>query len=628
MFKKRNLRPIGRVRDVSRTRSVFAALLAAAIATILLASPAAQSNSFFPLDDVRPGMTGIGRTVFIGESQEEFRAQILGVLRNVIGPKRDIILARLEGGPLARTGVIQGMSGSPVYIDGRLVGAVSYALGSFPREPIAGITPIVEMIEAVDRAGPRPAGAAPSVDWSAATPASVFTALGQLIRRASGPARAEGSDLQVVGPAALAELVPTLRPIGVAMMLSGLDADVEREMRRAMDAPLAQQSADSNAAARDREPFRLKAGDPVGMSLIRGDMSMGATGTVTYVDGARVYAFGHPFLNLGPTEVAMTRAHVYTILPSLDTSMKIASMGEVIGTVSQDRATAIGGSLGAGPRELAMTVTLSSDRAPERRFNYQVLHDAQLTALFTYVAAFNTLMSYQRQTGAMSIAASGTISFGKDGQIAIDDFFSGDNASAGLSASIANPVGQAIANDYRQVAPERVDLHLRVSERQESATIERVWLDTVKPRAGAMHNLNVMLRDFRGGTETISLPVRMPASASGPLTLVVGDAPAITQLEQRDLSPAKPASWPALLAKLAVAPKQNRVYVRLLASAPGTVVGGDTLSGLPQSVRSVLDGDATVGASAVSKHVLGAWEHRVTRVVRGSRELSLTLSRD
>jgi hypothetical protein len=271
---------------------------------------------------------------------------------------------------------------------------------------------------------------------------------------------------------------------------------------------------------------------------------------------------------------------------------------------------------------------LSSERLADRRFNFQILQDPQLTALFTYVAAFNTLMSYQRQTGAMSVAASGTISFGRHGQVAIDDFFTGDNAAAGLAASLANPIGVAIANEHREVMPEKVDLHLRVAERQESASIERVWLDTVKPRAGASHTVHVLLRDFRGGTETISLPVKMPASATGPLTLVVADAPTLAQLEQRDLSPARPASWPTLLAKLANAPRQNRVYVRLVAANPGTVVGGDTLSGLPQSVRSVLDGDATTGAAPLSKSVLGAWDHRLNRVVRGSRELSITLSRN
>jgi hypothetical protein len=448
-----------------------------------------------------------------------------------------------------------------------------------------------------------------------------------MIRQVSGPARHGSSDLNVVGPAALAELVPTLRPIGAAMMLSGLDPDVERDVRRAIDLPATDQRTDVKPRT-GGEPFRLKAGDPVGMSLIRGDITMGATGTVTYVDGARVYAFGHPFLNLGPTDVAMTRAHVYTILPSLDTSMKIASMGDVIGTISQDRATAIGGALGAGPPELAMSVTLSSDRLADRRFTYQVLQDPQLTALFTYVAAFNTLVSYQRQTGAMSVAASGTISFGKNGEIAIDDSFSGDNAAAGLAASLANPVGLAMTNDYRQIMPEKIDLQLRVSERQDSTSIERVWLDTVKPRAGATHTVHVLLRNFRGGTETVSLPVKMPAAASGALTLVVADAPTLAQLEQRDLSPAKPASWPALLAKLSAAPRQNRLYVRLLAASPGTVVAGDTLSALPPSVRSVLDGDATVGTTPVSKTVLGAWEHRLDRVVRGSRELSITLSRN
>lgn len=615
------------IRPSARPGPAPAKPLIAALATLLLlTSASAQNASFYPVEDIRPGMVATGRTVFVGDTRQEFRAQILGVLRNVIGPKRDIILARLEGGPLARTGVIQGMSGSPVYIDGRLVGAVSYALGSFAREPIAGITPIAEMIEAIDRPGPRPAGIAPAVDWSTAKPSTVYDALARLIRRASAPAAAEASDLHLVGPASLAELVPTLRPIGAAMMLSGLDPDVERDVRRAFGSPALPHQRNGAPASRGSEPFRLEPGDPVGMSLVRGDMTMGATGTVTYVDGPRVYAFGHPFLNLGPTDVAMTRAHVYTILPSLDTSMKIASMGDVIGTISQDRATAVGGALGAGPSELAMTLTLSADRGADRRFNFHVLHDPQLTALFTYVTVFNTVISYQRQTGAMSIAATGSISFGREGQITVDDFFSGDGAAGTLATSLANPIGAAIANDFRRIMPEKIEVHLRVSERQESTTIERAWLDTVKPRAGTTHHLQVLLRDFRGATETLSLPVKMPDSASGPLTLVVGDAMTLAQLEQRDLAPARPANWSALLAKLSAAPRQNRVYVRLLASSPGTVVGGDTLSALPQSVRSVLDGDATVGASAVSKTLVGSWEQRLNRMVRGSRQLSITLS--
>jgi hypothetical protein len=603
-------------------RATLCAGLALLTAVSLIAAPS-QRQLFFPIDDIRPGMVGIGRTVFAGETIDEFRANIIGVLRNVLGPRRDLILARLEGGPLATTGVIQGMSGSPVYIDGKLVGAVSYAIGSFPREALAGITPIVEMTTAVDGTSARTA-ADLALKWPA-QPSEVFAQLGRLTERALAPLGPRLPGLRVDGPATLADLAPRLRPIGAAMVMSGFDPSVDKELRQA----LAVSAADGQGPRSDRladGSTGLRPGDPVGMSLIHGDLEMGATGTVTHVDGNRVYAFGHPFLNLGPTAYPMTRAQVFTVLPSLDSSMKIAALGPVIGTIGQDRSTAVGGTLGAGPRELEVNLTLTSDRAPDRRFQFFVLHDQILTPLFSYVAILNSLISYERQAGAMSVAATGSVSFGGNGVVQIDDAFTGDTASALASAAIAAPVGAAFTNEFRAVLPEKIDIKLRASEQQESRTIERVWLDTTRPKLGATYTLQVLLRDFRGGTETVSLPVTMPSHATGPVTLLVGDATTLTTLEQRDLKPGKPSTWPALLAQLNATKRNNRLYVRLITSSAGTVVGGETLPALPPSVRSILDEDKTVSSASVSRTVVGSWEHRMDRAVRGSRELTLTLT--
>ena len=605
------------------TRPLLAATLACALTGVLVARTP-QAPAFFPLADVRPGMVGIGRTVFAGSTIEEFKAHVIGVLHNVIGPRRDLILAKLEGGPLATTGVIAGMSGSPVYIDGKLVGAVSYSLGSFPREAIAGITPIAEMTGAVERSGPRQSGGL-TMQWPA-TPEAVFAALARVTRLAANPVGRLPADLRIDGPATLADLAPGLRPIGAAMVLSGLDPDVDRELRQALALSPSHQQSPVRGGQNGAAAFPLRPGDPVGMSLVRGDLEMGATGTVTHVDGDRVYAFGHPFLNLGPTNFAMTRAYVHTILPSLDSSMKIASMGAVIGTMTQDRATAVGGRLGAGPRELEMNITLNSGNEPERRFKFFVLHDEALTPLFAYVALFNALTGYERQSGPLTIEATGTVSFGANGAIDIDDVFTGDAAIPGAAGAVLTPVGAAATNEFRSVLPESVDLRLRVSERQEFSTIERVWLDTTKPKFGATHNVSVLLRDYRGARETITLPVVMPSQASGPLTLVVSDAATLNLLEQRELRPGRPTSWPELLARLQSLRRGNRLYARLLTSSPGTVVGGETLPSLPASVRSILDDDKTVSTSPVLRTVVGEWERRMPRPVRGSRELVLTLS--
>jgi len=606
-------------------RLILSVVFGALGAALLPASPASQTT-FFPIDDVRPGMVGTGRTVFAGDTLSEFKATIIGVLRNVMGPRRDLILARLEGGPLANTGVMQGMSGSPVFIDGKLLGAVSYSLGSFPKEPLAGITPIAEMVAAVDGSVSRSTtgGGAFDLRWPA-TSDEVFAAFGRLAARAAAPLNALPSDVRAIGPVSMLDLAPSLRPIGAAMVLSGFDPRVDRDLRAALaSAGPADQNATANRPASSAPT--LRPGDAVGMGMLRGDTEMGATGTVTWVDGTRVYGFGHPFLNLGSTAFAMTKAQVYTVLPSLDTSMKIATLGPVIGVMDQDRSTAVGGTLGAPPKSLDINLTLQSERGGERKFSFQVIQDPSLTALFTYVAVLNSVIAYERQTGMLAIGASGTLSFGADGSIAIDDYFSGDGAITSVAGAIATPVGVAVANEFKRVTPERLDVTLKVAERTTIATIERVWLDTVKPKFGATHTLQVQLRDFRGVARTISMPVTMPVHADGPVTLLVTDGTGLATLEQRDIKPGKPASWPALLNDLTAARRGNRIYVRLITSSAGTVVAGETLPALPGSVRSVLDADATVGRAPVSKTVVGAWEQRLDAAVKGSREMTFTLS--
>src|SRR5690348_10921688 len=214
-------------------RLIFALAFATLSAGLLLSTRMDAAGAFLSVDDVRPGMVGVGRTVFQGDTLEEFRVDIVGVLRNVIGPQRDLILARLDGGPLANAGVIQGMSGSPVFVDGRLLGAVSYAIGSFPKEALAGITPIAEMTEAVGSEAPRTRAADLTLKWPA-TAADVYGALGRLAARAASPLGSAPGDLRVVGAPSLAELAPTLRPIGAALVLGGFDSTVADNLQQAL----------------------------------------------------------------------------------------------------------------------------------------------------------------------------------------------------------------------------------------------------------------------------------------------------------------------------------------------------------------------------------------------------------
>src|SRR6266436_3031725 len=367
-----------------------------------------------PISEIRPGMVGIGRTVFAGTQVEEFRAHILGVIENVIGTQRNLILARLEGGPLAHTGVIAGMSGSPVYIDGRLIGAVSYALGAFSKEPIAGITPIAEMTDSATLAGGvRPPGAKIQIDLPL-TRENLTAALRKGLNWnrpfAESPRDAELQGVNAVGGLAGGEIGALLRPIATPLVMSGFEPQVGELFGSAFSSQGFVPTGGSAAGLRPGEmPFEgpLKPGDAIGVMLVNGDLQMGGTGTVTHIEDDRVYAFGHPLYNLGPTEFPMTRAYVYTVLPSLFSSMKLSSTGDVIGTFTQDRATAIAGRVGPGPRMIPVTINLTQARASTRTFHFDIVNDQMFTPLMTYAALLNTMSSYERQYGAATFSVHG-----------------------------------------------------------------------------------------------------------------------------------------------------------------------------------------------------------------------------
>jgi len=605
-----------------RVLFLSAALAAAGWVTLPAATP------LMPIDEVKPGMTGTGRTVFQGTELQDFKVHILGVLRNVQGPQRNLILARLEGGPLAETGVIAGMSGSPVYIDGRLIGAVSYSIGAFAKEPIAGITPIAEMIDATAQTGRRPSSPQARIDLPVS--AEGFAAAVRATYARIGAFTDRPSEIQTIGlpSAAGAQMAGMLRPIATPIVMSGVDARtrtlVSSIFSDAGFAPVLAGGASGDTPA-PAEP--LRPGDAVGVSLLGGDAEMGATGTVTHVDGDRVYAFGHPFFNLGPTTFPMTRAYVYTSLPSLMASFKIATMGDVIGTVHQDRATAIAGTLGKGPAVIPVNVTLESERAPRRTFRYTVVNDQLFTPLLTYVALFNTLVNYERQFGAVTFTVKGKTAFERHAELDYEDIFTGDNSIAGASAYVAGPITMLLANDIEPVTLKSVDLTVTSSEEPRSATIERVWLDDVRPRAGRTVPLKVLTRSYRGAEKISTIPIDIPANASGQLSIMVTDGRQLNQLEQRELRRTlQPQSVAQMIRVLNETRRNNRIYVRLLIGTPGAVVNGEALTSLPPSVLSVLEGDRSGGNfTPIRSAALGEWELPMDSAVSGTRVLTIDL---
>ena len=612
-----------------RTLVTLAGIVVAASA-LTSGAPAQMS-----VTEVRPGMVGVGRTVFDGTHVEEFKAHIIGVLENVIGTHRNLILAKLEGGPLANTGVIAGMSGSPVYIDGRLVGAVSYALGSFSKEPIAGITPIAEMTDSTTFSDVRAPGAKVKVDYPLTREgltAAFRRALNWNRPFAERPGDAQMNGANPVAGLAGEQIGTLLRPIATPLVMSGFEPEVADVFTGAFREQGFIPTGGSAAGFKNGEaPFEgpLKPGDAIGVMLVGGDLQLGGTGTVTHIDGDRVYAFGHPMYNLGPTEFPMTRAYVYTVLPSLFSSMKLSSTGEVIGTFLQDRATAIAGRLGAGPRMIPVTIALESARQPKQTFHFTVVNDQLFGPLMTYASILNTLGSYERQFGSASFSVRGKASVKKHDDITFNNLFAGDQSSMNAAAYVVAPVTYLMGNDYEKVDVEGVDITFATAEEPKTATLERVWLDDPRPRAGRSVPLKVLLRTYRGEEVVRTLPIEIPANASGSLSILVSDGQRLGQTEQREARTPQPRSVDQMIKALNKARRNNILYVKLLGTDAGAVVNGELLSSLPPSVLGVLEGDRNGGNfNPLHSATIAEWELPTEHAVAGSRTLTISVSQN
>ena len=633
------------VRAVSAIRAVLsvssvAPVTAAAVgllATSLLATTSAPAvTPLMPIEEVRAGMVGVGRTVFEGTELKDFKVQILGVLRNVQGPRRDLILARLEGAGLAQSGVAQGMSGSPVFIDGRLIGAVSYSIGAFPKEPIAGITPIAEMKDATPM--PRRAGTGQARLELPITREGLTAALASASARMTPFAR-RPADVQSIGLASSAgsQIGAMLRPISTPLLLGGFEPEtvdlVSAAFRDAGFAPTVTGMSGGIQPAAPAGP--LREGDAIGVALASGDIDLGATGTVTHIDGERVYAFGHPFYNLGPAAFPITRAYVYTILPSLLTSFKISSMGETIGTMTQDRPTAIAGTLGKGPALVPMTVTLersaegsstgTAQDTSRRTFRYALVNDQLFTPLLAYVSMFNTLTAYERQFGASTITVKSRARIKGHADLSVEDVFAGDSPILGAATAVAGPMTMLLSNDIEPIALEGLDITITAAETPRRVTIERVWLDDIRPRAGRTTPLKILTRSYRGEEHISTVPIEIPSNSSGRLSILVSDGRQLNAIEQRDVRRTlDPQTVTQLVRLLNDTRRNNRIYIRLLSGTPGAVVNGEAMAALPPSVLSVLESDRNGGSfTPMRSATVGEWELPMDSAVTGSRLLTI-----
>jgi hypothetical protein len=564
------------------TRRRLIGLLVLSMSLPALAQVPAVPPAVMPVDQIKAGQTGKGRTVFEQDRIEEFDVEILGVLNNQ-QPKRDVIIARLRGRNLETTGVIAGMSGSPVYIDGKIVGAVAF---SFPyaKEAIAGITPIGEMMD-IAREAARPG---PSAASSAEIPFRPSLSLEELtvLSRDVFPDR---------GSSAFAD--PGLRPLQVPLVFSGFTpAVIDRAtpfFSRLGFRPLrAGGSVQSLAKPAVGSTAALLPGDPVTLQLVSGDIDLSAVGTVTYVDGNKVLAFGHPLYNLGPVEYAMAKARIITVVPTLDNSFKIGATGETIGSFTQDRTAGALGEIGRQPKLVPVAIRLADETGKIKEFAIKGVNDKLLTPAMVNMSLSTFLSSEVRGVGDLTLTMRCDVYLENGQSVRLEDMFSGNfNAASQDAAGMLTAVLFFLSNNaFESVRVHRIDLSLKTEERVRAANLDRVWLDKYEVSPGELISIRVHYRGLGGETlveEAGVLTPNLPAGSE--FQLIVGDAGSIQQVESGQYRAAGfvPRNMSQIIRLLNNLRKNNRIYFKIIASKPGLFLRGEEMPNLPPAMKSL-----------------------------------------
>ena len=559
-------------------------------------APFANGTPLFPLEDIRPGMKGTARTVFSGTEAEDFGVEVLGVIPGFPGPRQSAIIARLSGANAERTGVFAGMSGSPVFIDGKLVGAIAFSF-PFSKEPIAGITPIKQMIDLFNKGSENE-------NLKPREPRAVsFSQLASTEWKPSLPKPAVSSVSLVSQVAANSPLIPLLgqqmTPIATPLVFSGISQDTLAMFTPQLVANgLLPVSGAGGAAAitplapSDEKTFPV--GSSISVQLVRGDYSLAAAGTVTLRDGDRIYAFGHPFLSLGTSDMPMTECSVVTVIPNVNNSFKLAVPGKMVGSISQDRASGIFGLLKQAPKMIPVKINLHTSRDKTETYSYEIANDSFLTPLLLNITVFNTITSSERALGDSTISMKGEIKVKGQDTIQIDRRFSSQNSAIMAAGSIAAPVSSLLASGFDDVQLGGITLDISSSDTKYAGTLERIALDRTEVRRGEKVEIQAYVRTESGRQFVQRIPVQIPADATpGQLLVFVGDGGAL-----QEGSPAKsfvPQDLSQLVRAINTVKKSDRLYVKLFRITNGAVIGTSEMPSLPPSMVATLNSERTAG---------------------------------
>jgi len=576
-----------------------------------------------PLDQIHEGMKGTALTVFQGVKPESMDVEVLGVMRNVSGPKGNIILVRLHGTKPEYTGVVAGMSGSPVYLDGKLAGALAFRIGEFSKEPIAGVTPIEEMLEinALDHSSPS--GPAPlRASLADANPSSQ-----NATTQTASPGESPALPIQ--------NYSNYLKPIETPLVFNGFsDETLQRYGPQFAAAGIVPVMGIGSASDR-KQPEPIEAGSAVSAVLVRGDMDIAATCTVTYVDPQRLLACGHPLLQFGEVDLPMTKATVLATLPSPLNAFKIVNTTETVGAFVQDRQNGIMGVPGRESKMIPVTVAMHSvgERGTAtKEFHYEILNNARLSPLAMMATVFNALHGTNEYGEDITYRMNGVLSVKGYPDVTLRNMFApqdnGQPAAALAAATIGDRFGRIYSNPFDAPDVQGVKLDFDLVRERRSARLEAARTDMTEARPGDQITVETVIRPYRGERLVRQIPIRIPTSTSkGTLRILVSDGDTLDRMHRGTPMMNRSLGLAPTIALLNKERANDRVYVSLIESDPEAMVADKVMPTLPLSVMNVMDNmrgtqDMIVlGESSVSEASTDSLDY----VVSGAQMLTINI---
>jgi SpoIVB peptidase S55 len=591
-----------------------AALASGVVYSLLLSfatlAQTSKSTETIPVSQIHAGMHGVAYTVFEGTKPEAMQVEVLGVLKNANGPKGDVILVRLGGKKAEYTGVVAGMSGSPVYFDGKLAGALAFRIGEFSKEPIAGVTPIAEMLEisALDR---RPES--PETDAKASVDAPT---------RTSTPG---------ISSAPSANYANYLKPIEAPLVFNGFSEVALRQFAPLFAAAGIVPVMGVGSVSDTKQPERLEPGSAISAILVRGDMDIAATCTVTYMDAAHLLACGHPLMQFGSVNLPMTKAQVVATLASPLNAFKIVNATEPVGAFVQDRHTGIMGEFAKKPDMIPVTLNIRGGPST-KKFHYEVLNNAHLSPLAMMATVFNALHGMNEYGEDVTYSMNGSIRVGGYPDVGVENMFAaadGGQPAAVLAAlSLGDRFSRIYDNPYSVPDIRGVQLDFDLVRDRRAARLESARTDVTEARPGDDITIEAVLRPYRGEGLVNQIAIHIPTSASkGPLRILVSDGDTLDRIRHGAPLLGRKLDLPSTIALLNKQHVNNRVYVSLLEGDPEAMVGDKVMPTLPLSVMNVMDGMrgtqemVVLGESSVNEASSQALDY----VVSGAQVLTITV---